>query len=230
LRTPLTSIRGYVDLLLEYGDNLTDEQRHFLDTVSRNGGRLNRLIEDLLAHFRLEEGNVELQVQRVDLAALLAEAAESAGPAAVRKQLALTTRLTPEAPVLGDEGRLAQVIDNLLSNAIKYTPEGGEIEAALEVRADAVVLSVADTGIGIPESERALLFDRFFRASTATERSISGTGLGLAITKGLVEAHGGSIAAEPREQGTRFVVTLPLAEDLEALARPPLPAAAPALG
>jgi PAS domain S-box-containing protein len=230
LRTPLTSIRGYVDLLLEYGDNLTDEQRHFLDTVRRNGGRLNRLIEDLLAHFRLEDGKVEMHMEVVDLAALLAQAAESAGPAAVRKKLSLTTRLASEAPVLGDEGRLAQVIDNLLSNAVKYTPEGGEIEAALELRDGSVVLSVTDTGIGVPEHERAHLFERFFRASTATERAIQGTGLGLAITKGLVEAHGGTIAAEPRDPGTCFVVSLPLADRLDLLAEPELPAAAAALG
>ena len=151
----------------------------------------------------------------MDLASLLEQAVESAGPAAVRKQLALTTRLVEQAPVEGEEDRLAQVIDNLLSNAIKYTPEGGEIEAALEVADGQVVLSVADTGIGIPEDERRRLFDRFFRASTATERSIPGTGLGLAITKGLVEAHGGTIAAEPRDRGTRFVVALPLAEARE---------------
>ena len=95
------------------------------------------------------------------------------------------------------------------------------MDATREVRDGDVVLSVADTGIGIPEAERARLFDRFFRASTATERSIPGTGLGLAITKGLVEAHGGAIAAEPREQGTRFVVSLPLADDLELPEEPP---------
>jgi signal transduction histidine kinase len=211
LRTPLTSIRGYVDLLIEYGANLDDEQRQFLATVDRNGERLNRLIEDLLAYFQVEGGEVELRHEELDMATLLEEAVESAGPAAVRKQVGLTTRLGTGAFVVGDEGRLAQVIDNLLSNAIKYTPDGGEIEVSLGIDGDSVVLSVADTGIGIPADEHERLFERFFRASTAVERSISGTGLGLAITKALVEAHGGTICAEPCDPGTRFTVTLPLA-------------------
>jgi PAS domain S-box-containing protein len=211
LRTPLTSILGYVELLISYGDGLTDEQRHFLATVQRNGDRLNRLIEDLLAYFRIEGGEVEMRRERLDVAALLTEAVESAGPAAVRKQLSLSTRVVDTAPVVGDEGRLAQVIDNLLSNAIKYTPEGGEIAVGLHTDDGNVVFEVADTGVGIPEDERGRLFERFFRASTATERGIPGTGLGLAITKGLVEAHGGTIAAEPRDRGTLFRVMLPLA-------------------
>jgi PAS domain S-box-containing protein len=228
LRTPLTSILGYVELLIEHEADFSDEQQRFLGTVERNGQRLNRLIEDLLAYFRIEDGNVEMHPERLDLTELLTEAVESAGPAAVRKQLSLATRFTPTAPVIGDEGRLAQVIDNLISNAIKYTPEGGEIRVSLVVEDGSVVLSVADTGIGIPEEERERLFERFFRASTATERAIPGTGLGLAIAKGLVEAHGGSIGAAPCDPGTRFTVTLPLATDAAPLDLPAAPFGAPA--
>jgi PAS domain S-box-containing protein len=213
LRTPLTSIRGYVDLIQEDEADLSDEHRSWLGTIQRNSERLGSLVEDLLEYFRIESGRTELRRDLVDITTLVTQAVESAGPAAVRKQLSLTAAFAPAAPVYGDEGRLAQVIDNLVSNAIKYTPEGGQIDVTLELAGDEVVLGVADTGIGIPDEERERLFERFFRASTATENAIPGTGLGLAITKALVEAHGGTIAAAPRNPGTQFLVRFPYAGD-----------------
>ncbi|HEY6017081.1 MAG TPA: HAMP domain-containing sensor histidine kinase, partial [Gaiellaceae bacterium] len=116
-----------------------------------------------------------------------------------------------EVPTLsGDRERLAQVTTNLLSNALKFTPQGGSVAVRTFAEDGAAVLEVEDTGIGIPEDERDRLFQRFFRSSSATRQAVQGTGLGLAISKAIVEAHGGTIAAEPgAEQGTVFRVELP---------------------
>ena len=113
--------------------------------------------------------------------------------------------------VRGDRRRLAQVIDNLISNAIKFSPNGGAVDLNLERRDGIVVLEVADQGIGIAESERERLFERFFRARSALDRQIPGTGLGLYISKAIVEAHGGRIEARSVEgEGSAFVVELPV--------------------
>jgi two-component system phosphate regulon sensor histidine kinase PhoR len=142
-------------------------------------------------------------------------------PMANKNRHHLVTAITPLLPpVAGDEGRLAQVLSNLLDNAIKYTPAGGTItvSAALapsprtsERPATAIDLSVADTGIGIPEQDRPRVFERFYRVDKARSRELGGTGLGLAIVKHIVEGHGGHVWVEANyPQGSRFVVRLPL--------------------
>ena len=114
----------------------------------------------------------------------------------------------------GDRARLAQLLDNFISNAIKFTPEGGRVEVRTWAEGDRALVSVADSGIGIPEDEQARLFERFYRASSATERAIPGTGLGLAIAKAIVDAHGGTIRVESGVgTGTTFTVELPLAAE-----------------
>jgi signal transduction histidine kinase len=212
LRTPLTSIVGFVELLLSgEAGVLTDDQRNFLGIVERNSARLLHLVGDLLFVARLEAGLLELERGEVNLDTLVAESVEAARPAA--DQGKITVEFAPAGvPLLdADAVRLAQLVDNLLSNAVKFTPPGGHVEVATALRGDTTILTVSDTGIGIPNAEKDHLFQRFFRASSATGVAIPGTGLGLSITKAIAEAHGGSIAASDRPGGgTTFTVELPL--------------------
>ncbi len=211
LRTPLTSISGYVELLQsdESGD-LDDEQRHFLEIVSRNADRLLRLVNDLLFAARLQSGQLELELSEVDVAEVARDAVTAATPHADAKRLTLAFEHAGATAILGDHGRLAQLLDNLVANAIKFTPEGGHVTVRAAAEADAVVLEVTDSGIGIPEAEQERLFERFFRASTAVSQQIPGTGLGLHIVRAITEAHGGRVAVTSREgHGTTFRVELP---------------------
>jgi PAS domain S-box-containing protein len=208
LRTPLTAIDGWVEVLLdEQPGALTDEQRRFLTTVKRNSDRLMRLVADLLLAGQLEEGRLALEVTNVDLAELAQETVDLLEGLSAGKDLDVVTELEP-TNLPGDRGRLLQLLNNLLSNAIKFTPTGGRIVVRVAERDDRAILEVRDSGLGIPADERARLFERFYRASTA--QSVSGTGLGLAISKAIVEAHDGSIRVlDETGPGTTFVVELP---------------------
>ena len=214
LRTPLTSIRGYLDLVLdEEAGELNPEQRRFLKAVERNSGRLLRLVGDLLFVAQADAGRLTLERAKVDVAALAADCVEAARPVADQRSIDLQLKAVPVPALVGDRGRLAQVLDNLVSNALKFTPEGGSVEVRTSTTDDCVRLEVEDSGIGIPAEEQPRLFERFFRAASATEQAIPGTGLGLAIVKAIVEAHSGRIevVSAPGE-GTTFLVELPLRE------------------
>ena len=210
LRTPLTSIMGYLELTL--GDeDLSDDQRRYLEIVDRNADRLLRLVNDLLFVARLEAGQLELHPSELDLAAIARQSVIEAEPRATAKGIALTCRAGDVAAVRADKGRMFQLLDNLVSNAIKFTPEGGDIEVSVARVNGSVQLEVVDTGIGIDAKEQQQLFERFFRASTAAQRQIPGTGLGLYIARAIVDAHGGSISVDSEPgHGTSFRIDLPL--------------------
>src|SRR4051812_25107070 len=212
LRTPLTSIRGYLDLVLDgEAGKINPEQRRFLQAVERNSGRLLRLVGDLLFVAQADAGRLSLERGRVDLSELAAHCVEEAAPAATEKSVSLVLLAQPVPSLVGDRGRLAQVLDNLVSNALKFTPEGGTVQVRTQAYGAHVVLEVADTGIGIPVEDQSRLFERFFRSAVAEDQAIPGTGLGLAIVKAIVEAHSGEISISSREGvGTTFRVELPL--------------------
>ena len=150
----------------------------------------------------------------VDLTALVNDAVASMINGEKCGQLIVTASVAEHVPsTSGDPSRLSQVIDNLCSNAVKYTPGGGRVDIRLVGRHGAAVLIVRDSGIGIPTEEREYLFQRFFRASSATDQRIPGTGLGLAISKAIVDGHGGSIrVGDGLDGGTAITITLPLAD------------------
>jgi signal transduction histidine kinase len=217
LRTPLTSIRGYLDLVLDgEAGEINPEQRRFLEAVERNSGRLLRLVGDLLFVAQADAGRLSLERASVDLSELAAHCVEEAAPAATEKSVSLVLLAQPVPSLVGDRGRLAQVLDNLVSNALKFTPEGGTVQVRTQADGDQVMLEVEDTGIGIPAADQPRLFERFFRSAVAEDQAIPGTGLGLAIVKAIVEAHSGQISISSREGvGTTFRVVLPFAERVE---------------
>jgi PAS domain S-box-containing protein len=211
LRTPLTSIQGYLDLVLDDPDDeLSEEQRRCLSTVSRNSERLIRVVNDLLFVAQAQAGKLELALGEVDLCSLVQLSADSARVPAAAKGVRLDVSAETGPPLTGDAVRLGQLLDNLVSNAIKFTPVGGLVTLSLSHRDDRAVLEVSDTGMGIPLDEQELLFERFFRATGATRSAVQGTGLGLSIARTIAEVHGGTIALDSIEgEGTTFRVELP---------------------
>jgi signal transduction histidine kinase len=213
LRTPLTSIMGYLGIVLD-GDvgDLAPQQRHFLEVVERNTGRLLRLVGDLLVVARADAGRLGLEMAPLDLGELAAECAQSAGPAAAGRGVALEVEVEVEPLVVsGDRGRLAEVVDNLVSNALKFTDPCGRSWVRARREGGDAVLEVADSGMGIAAAEHEHLFERFYRTEAALQAAIPGSGLGLAISRMIVEAHGGTIGVASEEgRGATFIVRLPL--------------------
>jgi PAS domain S-box-containing protein len=215
LRTPLTAIDGWLHILLD-GDAgpLNAEQQRFLHTVKRNSDRLIRLVGDLLLAGQIESGRLSLEMGDVDLGALTHESVDLVSATAAAKDIAVNVTVAAGVTpiVRGDRSRLMQLLGNLLSNAIKFTPDGGAVDVAVETERSVCTVRVSDSGIGIPPEERSRLFERFFRASTATTNAIAGTGLGLAISRAIAESHGGRIRVGDRPgPGTEFILELPQA-------------------
>jgi two-component system phosphate regulon sensor histidine kinase PhoR len=213
LRTPLTAIKGYAENLRDGGLQDPAVAAQFVDVIHRNAERLRSLIEDLLDLSSVEQGQARLTLGPVRLADVVAQAAAVIRPAAQKKGQTLTLDLAEglSAP-RADRDRLAQVLINLLENAVKFTPEGGRIAVSGSAAPGRVVLSVSDTGVGIPPDEVPRIFERFYRVDRSRDRREGGTGLGLAIAKHLVQAMGGTIQVESAQgAGTTFRVTLPAA-------------------
>jgi len=212
LRTPLTSINGYLELLQDgdYGD-LTSSQRGALDIIGRNAHRLRGLIEDLLVLNKIEVTGLQSSTEEVEVVSLVAGVADLLRPVADAAGVSLVVdAVDPELTIRVDRGQLERSLINLGSNAVKFTPAGGRATIAAKQVGGRVVITVTDTGIGIPEKDLPDLFDRFFRASNATAAAIPGTGLGLAIVRAIVEGHGGELQVDSVEdQGTVMTVVLP---------------------
>jgi signal transduction histidine kinase len=211
LRTPLTSMVGYLELLLagEAGE-LNDQQQHFLEIVSHNCDRLNRLVDDVLFVGRADSDRLTLEATQVDVVELVRGEIASQEAAARLRGIELRCDVRDDFPAItGDATRLTQVLDNLLTNAIKFTPAGGTVSATLTGDERQVRIAIADTGVGIPADEVPRVFDRFFRASTSAVAS--GTGLGLAIAQTIAKAHGGSVSVTSDVGvGTTFTLELPV--------------------
>jgi signal transduction histidine kinase len=212
LRTPLTSIIGFLELLEEgTKDDLTKQQRRYVEVALRNAGRLHRLIADLLFVAQTDAGELALTRHPLDLANLVRECLESLRPWAQEAGIELRQSGEPTPPFDADPVRLAQLVDNLVSNAIKFTPRGGVVEVSTVQRDGTAWVSVRDTGPGMSSDELDALFERFYRTEHATRAHVPGTGLGLAISKAIAEAHGGTIRVQSaRGAGTTFTVVIPL--------------------
>ena len=224
LRTPMNAIIGWTHLLKT--GRLDDSQRQrAMESIDRGARSQAKLIEDLLDVSRIVSGKLNLALVPVDLRAVLEAALESQRPAAHAKTVKLEWAVAPpEITVVGDVGRLQQVFLNILSNAVKFTPNGGEIRATLDRTADEARVTIQDTGEGISAEFLPYVFDRFRQADGTSTRNHTGLGLGLAIVKHVVEMHGGSVRAESAGsgQGATFVVSIPLAENVEGKPRGPI--------
>jgi len=193
----------------------------FLDIILKQSDRLNLIIEDLLELSKIESGGLFLKEEPLDLRPIIDRTLSMIRPLADKNGHRLVSSVDDTLPPMaGDEGRLVQVLTNLLDNAVKYTPAGGTITVGAKLLPETrstepagrnIELSVADTGIGIPEQDRPRIFERFYRVDKARSRELGGTGLGLAIVKHIVEGHGGQVWVEANQpQGSRFVVRLPV--------------------
>lgn len=223
LKTPMTSIKGYADLLAQGAvGEINEAQAGFLSTIRSNVNRMATLVSDLADISRIEAGRLRLEYAPVEIHDVVEEVVRSAARQAETMTLRLQVDL-PETlpPVWGDRTRLVQVLTNLVSNAVKYTPEQGEIRVRAEVSAgeratgesSVVRISVVDSGIGIRPDEQAQIFTKFFRSEDLKAREVPGTGLGLNITKNLVELQGGKIWFESAfRKGSTFYFTIPIAE------------------
>ena len=212
LRTPLNAVLGWATAL-RAGHFPTEELEQGLETIERNARVQAQIIEDLLDMSRIISGKVRLDVQRVDLPAVVAAAIDTVRASASAKGVRLQTIIDPlNAPVTGDPNRLQQVFWNLLSNAIKFTPKGGRVQVLLERVDSHVEVSIIDTGEGISPEFLPYVFDRFKQADASTTRRHGGLGLGLAIVKQLVELHGGSVRVKSSGtgKGASFIVSLPM--------------------
>ena len=214
LRTPLSSILGYLELMRDDEEApLSEEQLNYLGVAERNAHRLLRLVGDLLYTAQVESGKFALSISEVELGKVVSAAIESARPVAATAGIDLIDQLPDVSLIVrGDAVRLGQACDNLISNALKFTARGGSVTVDLSSGSEDAMISVRDTGMGIPASELDQLYARFFRASTATRNAVQGVGLGLTITKAIVTAHEGQLDVESEEGvGTEFRMSFPLA-------------------
>ena len=210
LRTPLTSIIGYIELLEEEGVGGPNTGR-FAEVIGRNADQLLRLVGDLLFLSRIRSGKLALELQGIDLAEIAAEAVAEVRPAVRLKHIDMVLSAAPVPPFAADPGRIGQLLGILLSNAVKFTGDGGRVEVRTAVADGQAVLTVADTGMGIPAADLERIFERFYRTAAATRQVIPGTGLGLAIARAIADAHDGAITAQSTDgQGSTFTVRLPL--------------------
>jgi len=214
LRSPLATIRGYVDLLEKVGP-VTDQQREFLEKIRRSIVHITALISDLVELGRIEAG-VELEMEPFHLESIIDAVVDGYRQIAAEKGLTLKWELTPLPLIRGNPHRLRRVMENLLSNAVKYNREGGWIDVSAECQEGYIVVRVADSGIGIPPEDLPHIFDRFYRVQRPETEDIEGTGLGLSIVKSIVEKHGGRVWVESRPgEGTTFTLLLPAMEQQE---------------
>jgi len=217
LRSPLSAMLAWVGILQRRGDDGPTRTRA-IGVLERSVRTQTQLINDLLDVSRIVSGKLALELAPVDLSTELRETLEALRPAAETKGVTLDVQLSAAPLVVrGDEARLEQVIRNLVDNAIKFTPSGGRVGVLLEHVGREARLTVTDTGEGFPPQLRAAIFDRFQQSRNPRTRQHGGLGLGLAIVRHLVEAHGGSVAADSEGpgKGATFTIRIPLADGLE---------------
>ncbi len=213
LKTPLTSLQGFIETLLAGAWQKPEHAKRFLGMMDEDAKRLSRLIHDLLDLSRIESGGGPARREPADLGALAARALAGLETSITQKNLRIENGLPPGVfETTGDPGQLEQVFVNLLENAVKFTPEGGRVRLSAQRVAGGVRVEVSDSGSGIPEASLDRVFERFYRVDPARSREMGGTGLGLSIVKHIVEQHGGTVAVSSPGPGlgSAFSFTLPL--------------------
>jgi heavy metal sensor kinase len=223
LRTPVAILRGEAEVALSQQARSLDEYRESLGVLHQEAERLTHIVEDLFTLTRADAGQYPLQPRGFYLDELVTECVHSARTLALAKKITLTFDGASESPIHADESLLRRMILNLLDNAIKYTPEGGRATVACRRQGDEYILSITDTGTGIPAELQPRIFERFFRADEARSRTQSdggGAGLGLAISRWIAEAHQGRLELTRSDsKGSAFTATLPAKPEFHASLR-----------
>ena len=211
LRTPLTSMLGYSELMADLED-LSPQGRRFLQVIMRSAERELRLVDDLLTLVAIEDSGLSMRPLVVDLEPVVRDALEAARVRAAEVGIDLSLEI-PGFPlqVEVDRDRIGQALDNLLSNALKFTPSGGAVRVRVRTHGSHVQVDVADSGIGVRESDADRIFERLYRSGTAIAQQVPGAGLGLTIALAIAEAHGGSLGLVKSDaNGAVFRLELPL--------------------
>jgi two-component system, OmpR family, phosphate regulon sensor histidine kinase PhoR len=211
LKTPLTSIKGFVETLLEGALDDKEHAAHFLKIIQEHADRLNNLINDLLDLSYLESKEVAMQKTPVQLKTLVDNVVSGFTVPLKKKSIDVKNDISPDVSVLIDKAKIEQVITNLIDNAVKFSKEKGRLIISAQQADGKITLWVKDSGAGIPAKDLPRIFERFYRVDKARSREMGGTGLGLAIVKHIVELHGGTVGVESTEGlGSQFWFTLPL--------------------
>ena len=213
LKTPLTSIKGFTDMLASGMVASPEDQKRFITMIGVEVDRLIDLINDILKLSELESVTIPQSEERSDVLTIARDTAAFLTPTAKAAEVTLSVDGGP-ATVAVPQGRLKELLLNLVGNGIKYNEPGGTVHTAVSVRDGQAVIAVSDTGIGIPPEAQSRVFERFYRVDKGRARKNGGTGLGLAIVKHIVQLYGGTVTLESAVgKGSTFTVTLPLAKD-----------------
>ncbi|MDR1263735.1 MAG: HAMP domain-containing protein [Oscillospiraceae bacterium] len=211
LKTPLSTMKILIESMIYEPDMGSGVRQEFLTDINKEIDRLTRIIGDLLTLVRVDSGEVKLRREEFRLADVTRETARRLAPLLKERGQELTLSLADDIAVFADRSKISQVIYNLLENAVKYTPPHGKIRIQLTRDGNRALLEVADSGMGIPESEQPHIFERFYRVDKARSRSTGGTGLGLSIVRQVVQLHDGEITVTSQEgKGATFHVRMPM--------------------
>jgi signal transduction histidine kinase/CheY-like chemotaxis protein len=226
LRTPLNSILGFSEMLIDASNGQFPEAtRHrFLEQIHSSGKHLLGLINDILDLSKVEAGQMELRLSKVDVADVAGQVMATAEPLAGHKHIALKLDASGATQIVADEGKLKQMILNLVSNAIKFTPDGGTVNIRAARAADRMLITVTDNGIGIATKDIKRIFTEFQQVDSGANRTQQGTGLGLALTRSFAALHGGEVRVESElGKGSRFIIDIPVDAQATRVSTAPAP-------
>jgi len=211
LKTPLSSIKGYSETILEANASDPERDKEFVKIIHRNAERVERLVENIMALSRLEQHEEELHLEPISMNQVAKEACEELKHLAELKKINIKNNISSEAPLLKiDRSQIQKVFSLLLENAIKFTPKSGYVKIEMVSKSDGAQIRIQDSGPGLLKEDLSRIFERFYRVDKSRSREVGGSGLGLAIAKHIVLAHGGEIWAESQPgQGSTFVFFLP---------------------
>jgi signal transduction histidine kinase len=211
LKTPLSTMKILIESMIYEPTMEEDIRQDFLKDINKEIDRLTAITSDLLTLVRADSGELKLRRESFRLGEAVVDVARKLEPLANDRDLAMETSIANDIIIFADKGKISQVVYNLLENAIKYTPSGGSIDLTLKRGVKSAVLTVKDTGIGIPSGDTEKVFERFYRVDKARARATGGSGLGLSIVKQIVMLHDGDVSVKSQEgQGSTFTVTLPI--------------------
>lgn len=210
LKTPLTSIKGFVETLLEGALEDKENSRHFLQIIQGHANRLDNLVNDLLDLSHLESQEIKLEKEKVNLKVLADDILASFRSQFKKKSIQVSNELNNDVFIIVDKDKISQVLTNFIDNAIKFNRENGSIKIYSQKQEDKIKIVVEDSGIGIPAKDIPRIFERFYRVDKARSRELGGTGLGLSIVKHIIELHNGNVGVESTEGfGSKFYFYLP---------------------